>query len=70
MVMTVNVPKSKVPFMKTMFSNLSFVEPDSVSVYDEMEEFRYGIRKAVREVKAYMRGEIELRSTKELIDEH
>jgi len=64
-----NIPKKQVPHLLALFNNLSFIGPDSVSVYDEKQEYLDGLRESVRDVKAHMRGEIKLRSAQELLDE-
>lgn len=69
MVMTVSVPKNKVRFMKMMFNNLPFVEPDSVSVYSKKELFLRGFEESIEEANAYMRGEVKLRSAWDVLDE-
>jgi len=70
MTMTINnIPKKQVPHLLALFNNLSFVGPDSVEILDDATAFRLNIRKSVMEMKAYMRGEIELRSTRELLNE-
>jgi len=67
MTMTINIPKNKVSFMTTMFSNLPFVGLNAV--YDENEVFLDELEESARQAKAYMRGEINLRPVSELLDE-
>jgi len=64
-----NIPKKQVPHLLALFNNLSFVGPNSVSVYDEKDEFLSGFEESINEANAYMRGEIKLRSAWDVLDE-
>jgi hypothetical protein len=65
-----NIPKKQVPHLKALFNSLSFIAPgDVITRRSEKEIFLDELEESARQVKAYMRGEIELRSAQDLINE-
>jgi hypothetical protein len=65
-----NIPKKQVPHLKALFNSLSFIAPGDVITRRSEKEIRLEeLEESAREVVAHIRGEINLRSTKELLDE-
>jgi hypothetical protein len=59
-----------VPHLKALFNSLSFINPgDVVTRRSENDVFLDELEESIRQAKAYMRGEIELRPVSELLNE-
>ncbi|SET34166.1 hypothetical protein [Hymenobacter actinosclerus] len=73
--LVVRVPDEKYGFLMELLGNLSFVEtepvkPAALPALTSGQQERVGeLREALQEVERHQRGEIQLRSLDELIDE-
>lgn len=71
----VKVPDEQYSFLMKLLRNLSFVEAEPVKpakpkkLTSEQQEWVDGMREALQQVEQHQRGEIELKSAWDLLDE-
>lgn len=67
---TLNIPDNKYHFFMELVKSLGFVKvPNEAKSKDKQREFVEGTKNSLKQVEQHLKGEIELKSADQLLDE-
>jgi len=67
MKLLLEIQENKVEFIKELLSNFSFVETKTID--KEKYDFLLGLQESINQANSYNKGEIQLKSARQLLDE-